>query len=97
MINVYLLGVVLLHLGQPLRSSPKTNDLVLRAIRHVDQLLEQPAVGDGPADAPDDQTVLPDLDEGDAARRVFAVVNDERLSTHLTRRHRLQVDVVSLL
>ena len=95
--GLHLFGVVLLHLRQPLGPPPEADDLVLGAVGHVDQLLEEPPIRDGARDVPNDQPVLADLDERDARRRVFAVMHDEGLSTHLTRRHRLQVDVVRLL
>jgi len=72
-----------LHLRQSLRSSPEAEDLVLRAVRHVDELLEEPAVRDGAGDGPDDEAVLADLDEGHAAARVLARMHDEGLTTHL--------------
>ena len=82
-ITFYLFCEVLLHLRQPLGSSPEAEDLVLRAVRHVDELLEEPAVRDGTGDGSNDEAVLADLDEGHAAARVFPRVHDEGLATHL--------------
>ena len=67
-----LLGVVVMQLGLSAVPPPEAQHLVLGAVGHVDQPLEEPPLGDGPADGAQDQAVVPHLQEEQVAGGVGA-------------------------
>ena len=78
-----LLGVVLVQLGLAAVPPPEAQHLVLGAVGHVDEPLEEPALGDGAADGAQDQAVVPHLQEEQVTGGVGARVDREALAVDL--------------
>lgn len=93
----YLLSVILVQLGVAAAPPPQAENLVLRAVGHVDHALVPPALDYHAVHRSQHEAVVADLEEPQITLGVDPRVHGERLPVHLPGRQGLQIDVVSVL